>query len=553
MNNNNATFRVQSFSLTDKGRRPNNEDFVASFEPFDLQEREKSGCIYIVADGVGGAEIGERASKYAAEKVVYEYLKHPEIEPGKRLKQVMAQANRDIFDYADGKGIRMATTMSVAVVFGNSLIAANVGDSRVYLIRGKDVRQVTRDHSLVGELVRDGSMTEAEAMKSKMKNRITRSIGGNEDVRVDVFDPIPLQPDDKIILCTDGLTRYAVKKDFLQMTAIGSAEQIATDLVAFAKKKGHGGADNISVITVIYEPSSNLETIVQHPRPINPEQWEIMRTDLGLESKNSSNLTMWATWSLFIFGAFAVLAMMIIYLLRFFPSTAPMPTNTAIIVPTAVAEPTATIPLDTPTIQIIQDNQPPTSLPPVLGKINSQSSSVDLYDHPSMDLRFAKLLTVLQPGNDVALIATCLSGDRGWYKIEFSNTTGEKQFGWVLVDKIEVTQGDVKTLPLLDYYGVTVTPSPIVSFTLTPIPTPSFALTLEPVVNCIYTIAHNDDLLVNIANRFGIGGENYQQIFCAEASSGCDLSDTHVIQLGWNVIIPGVKESICTQNSGKPQ
>jgi len=554
MNNNNATFRIQSFSLTDKGRRPNNEDFVALFEPSDTQERKASGCIYIVADGVGGAEIGERASKYAAEKVVYEYLKHPEVEPSKRLKQIMSQVNRDIFNYADGKDIRMATTMSVAVVFDNSLIAANVGDSRVYLIRGKDVRQVTRDHSLVGELVRGGSMTEAEAMKSKMKNRITRSIGGNEDVRVDVFDPIPLQPDDRIVLCTDGLTRYAMKKDFLQMAVTGTAKKITTDLVAFAKKKGHGGADNISVITVIYEPSTNLETMAQHPsRPIKPEPWEVMQTDLGLKSKKTSDFKSWAFWSLLILGAFAVLAMMIIYLLGYFPSPVLTPTNTATVTSTVIVEPTVTFTQDTPTIQITQDNQLPTSLPPVLGKINSQSASVDVYDHPSMDTSFAKYLTVLLPGNDVVLTGMYFSGSRGWYLVGFSTATGGEQFGWVLADKVEVTQGDIVNLPTLDYSGVVITPSPVPSFTSAPSPVPLPTATPEPVVNCVYTIT-SGDLLENIASRFGLGGDNYPQIICADASTdNCDLSNTLNIQPGWRIIIPGVNSSICTQNGGQPQ
>ncbi|MBI5953348.1 MAG: serine/threonine-protein phosphatase [Chloroflexi bacterium] len=555
MNNNNATFRVQSFSLTDKGRRSNNEDFVALFEPSDTQERKASGCIYVVADGVGGAEIGERASKYAAEKVVYEYLNHPEIEPGKRLKQVMAQANRDIFDYADDKDIRMATTMSVAVVFDNSLIVANVGDSRVYLIRGKDVRQVTRDHSLVGELVRGGSMTEAEAMKSKMKNRITRSIGGNEDVRVDVFDPIPLQPDDKIILCTDGLTRYAMKKDFLQLAVTDSAKKITTDLVAFAKKKGHGGADNISVITVIYEPSTDLETVARHsPRPINPEQWEIMQTDLGFNSKKSLRLKTWAFTSLFILGGFAVLIMMINYLLP--PQVPAVSTSKNTAIPanyTATNEVPITLPQDTPTAT--QDNLLPASISStVIGKVTSESDSVNVTTNPSMDnIESSPLVEKLESGRKFTLIGK-FTEDRTWYRIEIANADGEKHFGWVPVDKVEVVQGDATTLPALDYSGVAITPSPIPSFTFTPSPEPSSTPTptSEPVVSCAYTIESSDNLS-GIADKFGIGGNNYKIIVCASNSSGCDLTIPSNILPGWSVIIPGVKESVCTQNGGQPQ
>jgi protein phosphatase len=248
-------FQVQSFSLSDKGHRPNNEDFVAFFEPSDPQEREVSGCIYIVADGVGGASIGERASKYACEKVLYEYFQHPEIEPGERLKLVIAQVNREIFDYAENNGIRMATTIAVAVVLKNILIVANVGDSRVYLIHGNQVQQITLDHSIVGEIVHQGMMSEIEAQMSRLKNRLTRSVGGSKEVQVDVFNSIQLQSDDKILLCTDGLTRYALKEDLMRMTKGETSKEITIRMVDFANQRG--GADNISVVLVLYHDRTN--------------------------------------------------------------------------------------------------------------------------------------------------------------------------------------------------------------------------------------------------------------------------------------------------------
>jgi protein phosphatase len=242
--------KTYSAAKTDKGRRPNNEDYFTFFEPTIPQEQKESGCIYIVADGVGGASIGERASKYVAEKVLYEYFKHYEVEPKSRVEQAITKANREIFEYADQNSIRMATTITVAVIVENLLIVANVGDSRVYLIRGGEAQQVTNDHNIVGELIRDGVMTEAESLQSKAKNRLTRSIGGNEDVHVDIFDPIILQPGDKILLCSDGLTRYALKEDIVGITSSGSPQKIVTAAIDFAKKRGHGGADNISVIFI---------------------------------------------------------------------------------------------------------------------------------------------------------------------------------------------------------------------------------------------------------------------------------------------------------------
>lgn len=260
--------KTYSAAKTDQGRRSNNEDYFTFFEPTDPKEQKASGCIYIVADGVGGAEIGERASKFAAEKVLYVYLQHPEVEIKKRLKQIISQVNRDIFWYADQKGIRMATTLTVAVIVDNFLIVANVGDSRAYLIRGGKAQQVTDDHNIVGELIRDGAITEAESLKSKAKNRLTRSIGGNEDVRVDVFDPITLQPGDKILLCSDGLTRYALKEDIGNITSTGSPQKIVTAAIDFAKKRGHGGADNISVIFISIHAKDEIVNWIEEESPI---------------------------------------------------------------------------------------------------------------------------------------------------------------------------------------------------------------------------------------------------------------------------------------------
>ena len=124
--------------LTDVGRkRDHNEDFVTRFDPSDEKELASSGRLFIVADGVGGASHGERASKYAAETVLYEYFIHPEESPQERLHRLIQAAGNQINSYAEeGEHfMRMATTMVAAVIQDDSLILANVGDSRGYLIR----------------------------------------------------------------------------------------------------------------------------------------------------------------------------------------------------------------------------------------------------------------------------------------------------------------------------------------------------------------------------------------------------------------------------------
>ncbi|MEW5870557.1 MAG: protein phosphatase 2C domain-containing protein [Chloroflexota bacterium] len=261
-------FQVESSSLTHPGRkRSNNEDFVTYFEPGSLEDLRDSGSLYVVADGVGGEAEGERASQYAAEKVKHEYYQNPGIEPGERLRQAMRQASRDIYDYAEGRGRhhRMATTLVAAVVRGEKLTVANVGDSRAYLMRGAQAWQITSDHTTVGEMLKNRLITEDEARRSKAKNRLTRSLGGESGVHVDLFEDIPLQAGDKILLCSDGLTRYALSTDLVQFAAQATPEEVATRLVDFANQSG--GVDNVSVIVVFIKPGeAGLVGAVTQPR-----------------------------------------------------------------------------------------------------------------------------------------------------------------------------------------------------------------------------------------------------------------------------------------------
>lgn len=274
-------FELDFSDFSDVGRkRDHNEDYAAFFVPEKEEEKLKSGSLFVVADGVGGAAKGEVASKYAAEIVVYEYFRNPEMPPKNRLIAAFRKANRDIHAYAaeNGHFTKMATTMVAAVVVQNNLIVANVGDSRAYLLRGGKITQISRDHSVVAEMVRDGVMTEGEARVSKAKNRLSRSIGGEPEVSVDVYPPIPLQKGDKILLCSDGLTRYAQPDDLLRMTASGSLADATKRMIQFANKSG--GADNVTA--VVMETVAKSKTRKKIPsrrekRPILPE-WQAADT-----------------------------------------------------------------------------------------------------------------------------------------------------------------------------------------------------------------------------------------------------------------------------------
>jgi len=281
-------YQLDSAQLSHPGKkRKNNEDFVAHFEPNNSEDLSDSGCLYLLADGVGGEALGERASRYAVQKVLYEYFRL-DMEPSERLRQAMQQANRDIYRYAEqnDRPIRIATTLVAAAIRSNTLTIANVGDSRAYLIRNGRAQQVTQDHNLVGEMVRDGTLTEEEALHSRVKNHLTRSLGGEPEVHVDVFTNIPLQPGDKIMLCSDGLTRYTLSTDIVRLTLQGSPEEITARLIDYANQ--HGGADNISVVCIsIGQPVSIAEAVhrgvsVLHPAAVD---WDTVVTQVFDEPK----------------------------------------------------------------------------------------------------------------------------------------------------------------------------------------------------------------------------------------------------------------------------
>jgi len=271
---------VKSSALTHPGRkRNNNEDFVTFFEPDIQEDIQASGSLYIVADGVGGAAKGERASQYAAQKVLHEYYRYPQMEIGERLKVAMRQSGNEIFTFAEeSSGFRMATTMVAAVVRGDLLTIANVGDSRAYLIRNGIAKQITRDHSLVGEMVRDGVMTEEEARHSKVKNRITRSLGGEQNVHVDVFPDIPLQVGDKVLLCSDGFSQYANLAQIAQFISQGAPSEITERMIDHALRSG--GSDNISTILLDAVPSTSEAATLRIKRGQMPTavDWETMDT-----------------------------------------------------------------------------------------------------------------------------------------------------------------------------------------------------------------------------------------------------------------------------------
>ena len=233
---------------TDVGSvRTRNEDSIFT-EPLDSPQTREHGWVGVVADGLGGHPSGDLASRLAAQTTRDVFYRRSPEPTGERLRSAVKKANDVIVQTAQSEvqHAEMASTITAAVIQGASVYMAQVGDSRGYLIRNGRVRRVTRDHSLVDELVRSGELTAEEALHHPQRNVITRALGVKETVEVDVFEE-KLRDADIILLCSDGLYRM-VEDGEIARAMIAEPQQAVDTLIALANQRG--GPDNISVVAV---------------------------------------------------------------------------------------------------------------------------------------------------------------------------------------------------------------------------------------------------------------------------------------------------------------
>lgn len=240
--------RLDVAQLTDVGRkRDHNEDNMAYVIPKDPQVMAYKGALFIVADGMGGHAAGEVASEIAVDTVSNAYYQDDNDDVRTSLLQAIRRANAAIHQRAAENMLRsgMGTTCVAAVLRGNVAYIANVGDSRAYLVRKAQIRQVSQDHSWVAEQVRAGLLTEEQARTHAQRNVITRSLGTQPEVEIDFFQEF-LEEGDSLILCSDGLSGL-VNDEELQRTVeqFGPRESVY-HLVERANE--NGGPDNITAI-----------------------------------------------------------------------------------------------------------------------------------------------------------------------------------------------------------------------------------------------------------------------------------------------------------------
>jgi protein phosphatase len=244
---------IKSAMQTDRGRvRDHNEDYVICREPNSADDEVSNGWLYIVADGVGGADAGEVASEYASQQTVAHYIAaNGESNPGKRLVNSMQAANTKLRQLvADrNQNKRMATTMVATAIRDKIAYVANVGDSRGYHWRSSSMRQVTKDQSLVAKLVEEGAITEAEAANHPHRNVILYSIGSEKTPQIDLFEVV-LDPGDIIFMCSDGLTRHVSDEEISDILGREELESATSELIQLANQRG--GQDNITAAIIAY-------------------------------------------------------------------------------------------------------------------------------------------------------------------------------------------------------------------------------------------------------------------------------------------------------------
>jgi protein phosphatase len=232
--------KLRHSARTDVGKtRDHNED---SYGVGEGEQAEHMGELLVVCDGMGGHAAGEVASQLGVETILSIYYGDASEDRPQVLEQAFEQANEQI--YAHGRG-SMGTTGVAALLHHDALHIANVGDSRAYLIRDGEIRQVSRDHSFVSDQVAAGLITADQARSSPHRNVISRALGYQSDVTVDLFR-LPLQIGDIVVLCSDGLHGLVTDAEIAKIATSAPLDQAAQQLIDLANNRG--GTDNITVI-----------------------------------------------------------------------------------------------------------------------------------------------------------------------------------------------------------------------------------------------------------------------------------------------------------------
>lgn len=263
--------KVQYATISDIGmRRKNNQDSAAVQLCGDRETWSQYGHLFIVADGMGGHAVGELASKIAVDTIPLTFFKSRAEDTQKALLEAITNANAAIHERGtQNEDFKRMGTTCVALVLGpHGAITGHVGDSRIYRIRDDRIEQLTFDHSLHWELQRAGRLKPGDVFLPEARHVITRSLGPEASVKIDINGPHPVQPGDRFVLCSDGLTGHLKDSEIGMIVRELPIEESSRLLVNLANLRG--GSDNITVVVAEAsreKPANGAHGTVPEPPP----------------------------------------------------------------------------------------------------------------------------------------------------------------------------------------------------------------------------------------------------------------------------------------------
>jgi protein phosphatase len=249
---------IRSVLISDIGNgRTNNEDVGLFCQAANQKISRKKGFLMLVADGMGGHNAGEVASRMAADIINHEYFQlNDSIE--KSLLKAFELANKKIFEMSvSNRSMKgMGTTCTAVVVADSIIYYAHVGDSRAYQFKNGNIYRITADHTYVGELMHSGAITVEQASIHPGRNILTNALGAARSVQVDIAElPHSFDEKDRLLVCSDGLHEYLTDHEIARVLNVNSLRHAANELVEEAKRRG--GRDNITVVLAEKTPASN--------------------------------------------------------------------------------------------------------------------------------------------------------------------------------------------------------------------------------------------------------------------------------------------------------
>ncbi len=249
-------FEIKSFSKSDVGKvRQNNEDFYGEFRI------EPDHTVFVVADGMGGHNAGEVASRLAVLTFFESYKRYFEEikEPEKAIEMAFSDANRKVFEAGAKSESQhgMGTTLSVLVLKGEIAFLGHVGDSRIYLIREEECKKLTKDHSLVGKLRENGVISEEEAKVHPRRNILYLSLGVKDSITPQISGGIKIKEGDIFVVCSDGLSNMVTDEEIKIISINNPPKKAVEKMIEIAKERG--APDNVTVEVIKIEKKNDEE------------------------------------------------------------------------------------------------------------------------------------------------------------------------------------------------------------------------------------------------------------------------------------------------------